>query len=82
MKTKLISRLTLMGLLLSAALVSGTALADESGYRGHDARTEHSHFERSHFERNRFDRGSHHQADYHHHYRSDHRHYRYDRYDR
>jgi hypothetical protein len=79
MKTKLISRLTLMGLLLSAALVSGTALADESGYRGHDARTEHSHFERSHFERNRFDRGSRHQADYHHHYRSDHGHYRHDR---
>jgi len=69
MKTKLISRLTLMSLLLSAAVVSGTALADESGYHSRSAGTEQSHF----------NGGSLHHTAYHHHHRRHHRHHRHPR---
>lgn len=43
MKTKLISRLTLAGLLLSAAALSGTALADRPGDGDHATRIEQQH---------------------------------------
>jgi len=69
MKTRLISRITLMSLLLSAAVVSGAALADQPGYDAYMVRTGQSQPDQSSLLK----------VQYHRHHRRHHRHHRHPR---
>lgn len=69
MKTRLMSRIALISLLLSAAAASGSALADQPGHDGYRARTGQA----------QFDQPSLLKVHYYRHHRRHHRHRRYDR---
>ncbi len=62
MKTTLISRLALAGLLLSAAALSGTALADRPGNGDHG-----THIEQQHRVNHSLHKVAHHRHRHHHH---------------
>jgi len=69
MNTRLVSRITLISLLLSAAAVSGATLADQSGHGGYMVKTE----------QHQSDHSSVLKVQYHRHHRRHHRHHRHPR---